>query len=157
MQKKIFFEELAVSFPDDFQVMDSQERIRYFGRDKGSEAIRCTERHLLIAFFHTKPSLFSRFTDTKSVANGWNLRYSRSLPQYSLVGRTSAVLCGQKAEGFDFTFKAVDKDVMQSGRMLVFRRKNYFYLTVCYGSADAVPDNLPLREEILNSMKLIDN
>lgn len=155
MQQKTFFEELTVSFPDDFQVMNRQDRIKYFGTDAGNQAIRHTERHLLIAFFKTKPSVFSRLTDAKSVANGWHLRYSKSLPQYNFVGHLKTALCGKKAEGFDFTFKAVDADVIQNGRMLVFRQKSYFYLIVCYGSNTAEPDNIQLRDEILNSLHLI--
>ena len=154
MQTTVFFDELSVSYPDEFHVMDQKELERFFGSDQDKHAIINPHEHMMLSFFKTKPSFLARLTDAPSVANGWHLRFQKRLPEYQRTGQYTATLCGREAHGFSFEFKAVDKDIMQSGSLLVFKQKKYFYLVLYYGWKERNNISLPIRNAIQEAMCL---
>ena len=120
--------ELRCSFADGFHVMDESELKRFFASIDKRWGIYDENRHMIISVSWTKPGLQNLMTNPKSVLNGTDAAMKQRLKEYKNTGSYELTIKEEKADGIRFEYKASNKDIMQYGEYVAFRRNKKFYI-----------------------------
>jgi|GEM_PF-3494998 len=144
---------ISLAYPEDMLLMTEEEILKYF-RCKDRWAVRHSDRHFIVSVSKTRGGgLLSWLTDSRSVANGAKRNMRMHLKQFRDLGDTEQEICGQRACGYDFEFMAIDKDILQSGSVVVFRKDKCYIAFLYCTQADMDKENRTVFEEMLQSIR----
>ncbi len=157
MKQTKLFNEFNLRYPENFNVMSKEELKKHFIGRVERWGIKNSEQHLMFSVSRSKDmgrGLFSRITDSKSVANGAGHQMKRTLLDYKRSYTINQTICGYKACGFGFSFMPKDSDVRQTGELIVFKRQNRYYAAVFQSPEETFHSVRGVLEGILDSFEL---
>ena len=156
MKTALINNELSLSYPDSFQVMNEDDMRKAFQDDNPCRfCIRDTDRHLLVSvLWHKSGRLLSAIADPKSVAQGTDAKLKKALKnsRYQNTGYFQRELCGKKTTGF--TYEYVVSDIPMSSEVVVLKHKEVCYTIYWYARKSNPASDHQIFEDILQSVSL---
>ena len=153
METALLNNELNISYPDGFHVMDQSELSAYnFYAAAPGWCINDPDRHIMVSVAWKQiPGLFAKMLKTKEVAKSMEGQMAQAMKAYDyrmdeFVSRTPG---GKEAEGFCYQYKVQETEM--SGMSFSIKNKNTFYYIHMYYRSALKDQSLPVLEEILNS------
>ncbi|MBQ3404308.1 MAG: hypothetical protein IJG63_02680 [Oscillospiraceae bacterium] len=158
MNKALINNELSLSYPDGFQLMDREElKNAYLDDNPDRWGIRDGERHGLISvWWHESGQMLSSFArhfgGVKSIAKSIEAKLRKGFRRnnYKFGGFFPTQLCGEEAHGLRYEYSV--GDIAQYAETIVVQHKNRCYTVYYYARKDGDPSNHRLFEDILSSM-----
>ena len=145
--------ELTVSYPDGFSVMNEIELKKFFTKTINRWGIWNKDIHTIISFSKTTEStLLSFLTDEKSVAKGIENGFKRSLQNYKRNNTFTPTVCGKQSYGISFTYTVTDSNTLQYGKLIVFKHNTCFYVVHCIVGENYATQGFQALETVLNSI-----
>ncbi len=156
MNNALLHNELSVSFPEGFHVMDRDEMKKLYLDDNPNRwGIWDTERHIIITvFWHQTNGILAALADEKSVAQSTESRLSRGLKKYhyKCLGFFSTPLCGQEVPGFRYEYTL--GDVVQVGETILLKQGKTCYTIYYYERKNRSYSDHEVFEEVLRSIAI---
>lgn len=153
MNQVLVNNELSLSYPDGFHIMDGAELAQaYQNSNPNRWGIWDKDRHLIVSvFWHRTNRLLVSLADAKSVAKSTERKLRKGLKShgYSFHGFYERELCGQRTHGFHYQYQV--GDVVQSGETIILKHGSLCYTIYCYTRKDTQLAGDPVFEEILRS------
>lgn len=148
---------LLFDCPDGFHIMSRDELKKlYLDSYRNRAGVWDTKRHLIVSVFRNKPlKLFYKMSDEKAAADGIRNLFRKKMPEYKEGKSVETAIAGQRASGFDYTYRV--KGVAQEASVYVFKHKGYVYTVYCYARAPLTKDDAKILRGILDSMRTLCN
>ena len=144
--------ELTVTCPDGFHVMDAEEKKKLNAIGGIGEVITDPDRHIIISIgWKNVGGLISAMFNAKNASREVEKNYKSSMKAYGyrFGDHISRTIAGEKAEGFSFGYTAGEIE-MYAESYAVKHNKEFYYIH--YYSRTAVKeDNAAVLNEILDS------
>ena len=157
MKEAIINNELRLSYPDDFELMDdSKLREAYQNDDTDRWAVRNTDKHIMIAVLWQKSSiLLAALADLEGVARKNEQLMKRGLERYGYKcnGFFSDKVCGQDAQGYSYEYVNHEKE--QHAKTLLFRAGGNIYGVTCYTRDESDDEAAERFSSLLESIQVI--
>lgn len=149
--------ELRLSYPDDFHVMDAEERSKLNFYEEGEcECLSSPERHMIISIgWKHLQGLVASLAGAASAAKNMEKCISRPMQQYGyrLAETKDTVLDGEPAKGFCYEYEA--QGISMVGESFACKRnKTMYYLNVYYRK-EVQEESASFWEEFFTSMRWI--
>ena len=158
MNQALIHNELSLSYPDGFHVMDREEmRTLYQDENPDRWGIWDQERHIILTvLWHDSNPVLAALAGAKDVARTTEKRLKRGMEAhgYRLGGFFQRPLCGLEAHGFRYSYQV--GDVTQAAETLVLKRENTCFTIYYYAREELELASRPVYEEVLRSMRLKD-
>ena len=149
--------ELRLSVPEGFHVMDEEEKSRLRLLEEGPfVGLSDPERHILVTVgWKQLGGLLSALVSSGDVAKSMEKNVSRAMAQlgYRRTGFTKTQVAGAEAGGFRYEYRAQDVD-MAAESVAVKIKKTVYYFHF-YGRAAGKEENAVCRDAILSSVQRI--
>lgn len=153
--KTTVFNELCVTYPDDFYIMTPEEVGKYFSSDMLRWGAKNAEKHIVIVLAKTKASFLNLITDAKGVAAGAESSLRKSLKDYKCVGDIESELIGKKAECFGFEYLTDDGAVSQYCETAVVKAGRSYYIAYCFCRSEDKEQYSPMFAEFRKSAQIV--
>ena len=145
-------QQLTISCPEGFRVMDEAERskLNVLGQGPGA-CITDPERHVVMSFGWKAAGLAALLLSAKDAAKQAeaDIRKAMSSYGYHLDGFLSRAVGGEKAEGFAFDYEA--QGIRMYGESFAVKRGKVFYYLHLYTREALKDENVTLWTELLSS------
>lgn len=145
--------ELKLTYPDGFHVMDQAELGKYqFYSEAPGWCINDPDRHIMASVsWKQVPGIFARMLKIKEVAKSMEGQMAQAMKAYGyrldeFVSRTPG---GKEAEGFCYEYSV--QETGMSGISLAIKNKNTFYYVHMYYRSALKEESLPVLDDILDS------
>ena len=153
METALLNNELNLSYPDGFHVMDQAELSAYnFYAAAPGWCINDPDRHIMVSVaWKQVPGLFAKMLKVKEVAKSMEGQMAQAMKAYDyrLQEYVSRIPGGKEAEGFSYQYKVQETEM--SGASFSIKNKNTFYYIHMYYRSALKDQSLPVLEEILDS------
>lgn len=153
METELLNNELNLSYPQGFHVMNQEELSTYnFYAAAPGWCINDPDRHIMISIaWKQVPGLFAKMLKVKDIAKSMEGQMAQVMKayDYQTVGSVSRTSGGKEAEGFSYQYKVQDTEM--SGISLSIKNKNTFYYIHMYYRTALKEESLPVLEQILDS------
>ena len=153
MSKKIKLnEELTVTYPDGFHVMDEEEKKKLNAIGGIGEVITDPDRHIILSFGWKKTGgLISKMFSAENASKEVEKNYKSAMKPYDyhFGDRFSRTIAGEKAEGFSFGYIA--QEIEMYAESYVLKHKKGFYYIHYYSRTSVKEENAAVLNDILDS------
>lgn len=155
MQEILLNEELRLTYPEQFHVMDEEERRQLnFYADGPGACLSDPERHLMVSIGWKKINgLAAMLISEKDIARNMEMQVRTPMQQreYKMQGFVSTEAGGKKAEGFNYAY-SVDGKGMAAQSLVAKNKKTIYYLHF-YARTETFEEGRPVWEEILRTAR----
>ena len=149
-------DQLALSYPDGFHVMDREELKKLYLDDNPNRwGIWDQEKHIIITvFWHSSNALLAALAGAKDVAKSTEKKLHKGLGKYSYRrdGFFQTTLCGRETTGFRYTYQL--GDVTLAAETIVLKEKTVCYTIYYYAREELALASHPVFEAVLDTMEL---
>ena len=149
--------EMTLTFPDSFRVMDASEREKLNFIEEGQgECLQDKEHHILISIGWKPLGAFISFLiGTKDAAKNMKLAIRNAMQQYGFTdnGSRQISLVQETAEGFCYEYEA--QSIPMYGESYVVKHSKTFYYLNCYGRQESKEECKEIWYDILASVRWI--
>ncbi len=153
MRDIILNDELKLSLPDGFRVMDEAERGRlHMLAEGGGICVSDPDRHILIsAGWKQAGMLAGMLVNERDLAKNMETSVSRALAQSGYRGEEAVrkTIGGLEASGFRYTYTA--EGICMAGESLAFKSGKTLYYIHLYAREESREASLKIWDEILAS------
>lgn len=157
MQEITLNNELILSFPDSFHVMEEEERGRLrFAAGGPGKCLSDPERHLLASIGWKKVNgLAARLFGEKDIARTMEAQARMAMQGagYQAGPISDGAIGGRKSAGFGYSYTAEGKG-MEAMSTVVKNGKTVYYLHF-YARAETMEEGMPVWEQILGSARWV--
>lgn len=153
MEKATLNNELDITFPEGFHVMDKEEmeKHKYVGEAPGW-CITDPERHIVVSVSWKKINgLAARLLNTKDIAKRMETGIRAAMSQYGYKFEEFISLKpgGKNADGYRYSYTV--QETGMSGQSLCIKNGSTFYYVHCYYRTLLKEESLALLDGIMNS------
>lgn len=146
--------EVNLISPDGFETMGEAELTRYFNTPADRWGTYNADKHIILSVSWKKAGFKHIFTDPESYMIEVESNLIRTLLNYQRITDYKRKLGKQKAYGIRFEYRVKDAALVQVCDIVVFKYKKKFYSVYYVTRKVNASANLPLFEEVLNSISL---
>lgn len=147
--------ELNLSYPESFHIMDQEERSRLQFMTKGAgECIADPERHMILSVgWQTLGLMPSLLLKTEDIAKKMCDSIRRSMEPYGYKNEAllSRNLDGSPAQGIRYQYAA--SEIEMTGESYVVKHKRTLYYFHCYSRTALEEENAGILDGILDSIR----
>ncbi|MCR5121556.1 MAG: hypothetical protein K6B74_03950 [Ruminococcus sp.] len=147
---------IEFEYPDGFIPLTEDEICRYYFSAKNRWAARAAEQHTIISLGWTKTlnGLTSFLVSQKTFRDNYEKQNRKSLKSFKREEGLSFEICGTKADGFDFSYEAIDTGTAQNGKLLTFTLAKQIYLVECISNSANKAFGKETFEAVLRSIRI---
>ena len=120
--------ELNLTYPDGFFVMDEEALTKYFRTPQDRWGVYNEAEHIILSVSWKKAGILSFFHDAESVLIDIEGRMRRRLLNYQRVTEYKMNIAKNKAYGVRFEYRVNDARIVHVGDLISFKYKNKYYL-----------------------------
>ena len=153
MTEEIINDELVLTVPDDFKILNTQEIILFTRKSaKDNFVIRNIEKHSAVDIAWSKTNFINRRIPVAKMTSITKDNIKKANPTFKMQDNVKAEIVGCEAEGFRYTYKAKKNDVI--GEYLLIKCNNSLYSFTFISNAELFDENYLVYEEFLKNVKL---
>lgn len=146
--------EVNLTYPDGFNVMNEEELTRYFGTPADRWGAYQADDHIILSVKWTKAGFKRTLTDAESFMIEVESGLMRNLVNYQRVTDYKLKIGKKKAYGIRFTYRVKDSVSIHVSDVVVFKHKKYFYTVYYVTRKKNAASSRPAFQEVLNSITL---
>ncbi len=155
--KKQLNDQIEISFPETFHVMNDEEMKRQFSNAKNRIAAKNDENHTVLSVGWSEPLnlVTGIFVTESSFLDGYYKRGAKGLKNFKKEKSITNTICGREAKGFAFSYLTDDGSTVQNGAVTAFKRgKRIYIVEYISGSTDMLYCNMAY-DMVIGSIKMI--
>ena len=144
-----------LEYPDEFHVMDAEERSKLsFAASGDGECLQDDDRHIMISIAWQK---LGGFTDLMLNAKDLAKNIRKGIQKlmgnygYSFGGNLSRKIAGNRAEGFSYTYTA--KDIAMYGEAYAMKSDKTVYYFYLYAREELKDESVDAWNKMLETIK----
>lgn len=154
MEKMKLNNELTITYPDGFHVMDQEElgKHQYFGEAPGW-SISDPDRHIMISAAWKKTNgIVAKLLNTKDIARQMEAGIKAPMQQYGYQFEEflSLQAGGKTADGYRYSYTV--QEIGMSGESLCIKNKSTFYYIHCYYRTEQKEESIALFEKMIGEI-----
>ncbi len=154
MENILLNNELNLSYPEGFHVLDDEERNRLtFFEDGPGVCLSDPERHIMMSVGWKQAGGFAAMVlNSKDVAKNMEAKIRKPMKQfgYRLEGFVSREVGGKQANGFRYEYEA--QGIGMFAESLAVKMNKTIYYIHFYARTALKAESLPIMEDILGSI-----
>ena len=137
LKHSVINNEIFVTLPDRFTIMDRSQLEKYFRSSKNRWGIMSDEHRIMIYVGWTGENvLLDLFADTQRVLRSAVSRARRHMSGYTMIKTMRSNICGSKADGVRFEYTAPDSPDRQLGEIVAVKLGRRYYIMACTGRSE---------------------
>ncbi|MDO5133853.1 MAG: hypothetical protein Q4D81_12885 [Eubacteriales bacterium] len=154
METSLLNNELMITVPDGFHVMDDEElgRLNSFG-EKPGWSIADPDRHITISIAWKKNAMASFLLNPREIAKKMEMSLQKIMAPYGyeLQMFVQENLGGVEAPGFRYAYSVQETGMI--GESLSMKKGKTFYYVHCYLRRELLEESIPVLQEIFESCR----
>ena len=156
METALLNNELTISVPDGFHVMDDEElgKLNSYG-EKPGWCITDPDRHITVSIAWKKGAVASFLLSSREIAKKMDMSLQKMMAPYGYERQmfVQEDLGGRDAFGFLYSYDV--QEIGMSGESLSAKNGKTFYYVHCYMRRELLEESLPVLKKIFESCRWV--